>query len=421
MRLLFAAALVVQAAAFAQPKSILYVTHSAGFRHDSLPLSQRVLTDLGARSGKFTVTATEDLTALNDLGRYSAVVFFTSGELPLSLQQKQGLLDFVRSGGGFAGFHSATDTLYTWPEYGDLIGGRFDGHPWTQEVRIDIEDPDHPAVRHLQPNFSIVDEIYQFRDFSRDRARVLMTLDTTSVGIPPGDFPLAWTRLYGGGRVFYSALGHFDSTWQDLRFQRMLEEALLWITGQTDGEAQPRPAVQASLAENGIGNAATMEPRMTISPGSLVSIYGINLTTGATQTADLRSPAYRLAGTRVLLNGTPVQIFYASPGQMNVLVPPDAGTTGTANLAVQTAGSALPGVQVILAAATPGIFAATVDGAFATLWSTGLGVASPRVTVNGTAAKVTYFGLSSWPGLYQINVELPAATPAPYRFDLTVD
>ena len=118
-----------------QPKRILYITHSAGFRHDSLPVSQQVLQQIAARSGKLEITATEDLSALSDLANYSAVFFFTSGELALTDTQKSNLLAFIRNGGGFGGAHSATDTFYTWPEYGDLIGARFDGHPWVQEVR----------------------------------------------------------------------------------------------------------------------------------------------------------------------------------------------------------------------------------------------------------------------------------------------
>ena len=211
-----------QAVLLAQPKKVLYITHSAGFRHDSLPVSQQVMRDVAARTGKLEVTATEDVSGLSDLSAYSAVVFFTTGELPVTAAQKDSLLAFIRNGGGFGGFHSATDTFYTWPEYGDLIGARFDGHPWVQEVRIDIEDPDPPAVRHLAPSFRIVDEIYQFREFSRDRVRVLMTLDThsadiraTGVNRTDGDFALAWTREYGRGRVFYNALGHFDDTWRD--------------------------------------------------------------------------------------------------------------------------------------------------------------------------------------------------------------
>ena len=138
----------------------------------------------------------------------------------------------------------ATDTLYEWPEYGELIGAYFDGHPWTQEVGIEVEDQEHPAMRPLPPSFRIMDEIYQFRSFSRERVHVLMKLDTRTVDLNApgvargdGDFALAWTRKYGEGRVFYTALGHFESTWNDPRFQAMLGGAIAWITGSESSTA----------------------------------------------------------------------------------------------------------------------------------------------------------------------------------------
>ena len=160
--------------ASAQPKRILYVTHSAGYRHASIDTSVPVLQDLAQRTGQFEIVATDDVSLLNasSLATFDAVLFFTTGELPISDSQKSDLLQFVRSGKGFAGVHSATDTFYTWPEYGDLIGARFNGHPWVQPVRLDIEDPAHPAMAPVQPSFAIMDEIYQFRDFSRSRSRV---------------------------------------------------------------------------------------------------------------------------------------------------------------------------------------------------------------------------------------------------------
>jgi type 1 glutamine amidotransferase len=222
------------------PKKILYMTHSAGFVHDSLPTSCQVMQQIAASSGKFEVLCTEDLSLISaaTLADFDVVYFFTSGELELSGQQKTDLLAFVRSGKGFGGAHSATDTLYAWPEYGDLIGAYFNGHPWTQEVSINIEDPDDPIVHDLYPSFRIVDEIYQFRNFSRDRVHVLMSLDTTSVDLSApevarddGDFALAWRRDYGAGRVFYTALGHLSETWLDDRFQNMLLNALIWLAG----------------------------------------------------------------------------------------------------------------------------------------------------------------------------------------------
>ena len=130
---------------------ILYFTYSAGYRHEVIPLSKAILTQLGKDSGVFEVTATEDTSEFSteNLKRYAAVMFYTSGELPMSGAQKMALLNFVRSGRGFLGVHSATDTFYTWPDYLDLIGGYFNGHPWHQAVTIEVVDPGDPMVSFL--------------------------------------------------------------------------------------------------------------------------------------------------------------------------------------------------------------------------------------------------------------------------------
>jgi len=229
---------------------ILYVTATYGYRHDSIETSIQVFQDLATQSGLFEVVNTEDVSLLNAdyLRNFDAVYFFTSGELPLSDQQKADLLDFVRQGKGFGGSHSATDTLYTWPEYGEMIGAYFDGHPWTQEANVNVEDPGNMVVAHMAPSFSALEEFYQFRNFSRDNVRVLLTLDTASVDLgadgvnrTDGDFALAWIRRYGQGRVFYSAFGHFNDSFQVPIFRTMLLNAVLWLTGQIDVDATPRP------------------------------------------------------------------------------------------------------------------------------------------------------------------------------------
>jgi len=424
--------------AWGQPKRVLYLTYSAGYRHDSIPTSAEVLRRAGATSGQLEVVASEDLSLISSSGLsgFDAVFFFTSGELPISDSQKQDLLAFVRSGKGFGGVHSATDTFYTWPDYGDLIGARFNGHPWVQTVGIDVEDPDHPASSSLKPSFSIFDEIYQFREFSRDRVRVLMTLDTNSVdlnaaGTNPGtdDFPLAWCRTYGEGRVFYTALGHFESTWLDNRFQRMMLDALLWLTGQVDGDATPRPGIQPSLVPEGIGNSASFSPRMTVSPNSLISIFGHSLTSGSTLTADPAIQATKLAGTQVKLNGTPIPLLYVSPGQVNALVPSEIDHDVQLDLALSVAGGGFVTASLQTADATPGIFTLTTSGRYVTLWGTGLGPVTPigdldvtrtqpTVTVAGLPAQVLFSGLSpGTPGLYQVNVQIPDGLPSPALLD----
>ncbi|HWP99013.1 MAG TPA: ThuA domain-containing protein [Vicinamibacterales bacterium] len=224
----------------ARPRRLLYLVHSAGFRHDVLPLTKEVVPALGRESGGFEATVTEDcgLVRADTLAGYDAVMFYTTGELPMSDAQKQDLLAFVRSGRGFVGVHSATDTFYKWPAYGELIGGYFDGHPWHEEVVVRVEDRTHPSTRHLGESFRVTDEIYQFRDWSRAAVHVLLSLDPSSVDLArPGvkrtdrDFALAWTRNYGRGRVFYTALGHRPEVWRDPRFRQHLTGGIRWAMG----------------------------------------------------------------------------------------------------------------------------------------------------------------------------------------------
>jgi uncharacterized protein len=219
------------------PNRILYVTHSAGFRHDVIPTSRAVLKQLGEASRAFRITTTEDVSALTaeNLRHYAAVMFFTTGELPISDAQKAALLTFVRSGRGFLGVHSATDTFYMWPEYGKLIGGYFNEHPWHQKVTIDVAEPASPLVGFLAPSFAVDDEIYQIRAFDAQTSRILLRLDPASVDLDAPNvhrqdygWPLAWTRSFGRGRVFYTALGHEEGVWRDPRYQQMLTNAILW-------------------------------------------------------------------------------------------------------------------------------------------------------------------------------------------------
>jgi len=226
-------------AARAQPRRsrILYFTHSAGYRHDSIELSQVILRQVGEVSGMFDITPSEDVSefTVENLARYDTVMFYTTGELPMSGAQKAALLDFVRSGHGFVGVHSATDTYYDWPDYLELIGGYFDGHPWHQSVRIDVADRSNVLVSFLGTSLEINDEIYQIRDFDESGSRVLLRLDPASVDLTRDGvhrrsygWPLAWTRSYGEGRVFYTALGHEAGVWRDSRYQWLLLNAINW-------------------------------------------------------------------------------------------------------------------------------------------------------------------------------------------------
>ena len=207
---------------------VLYLTHSAGFAHSVLPFSEEVLLALGRSDNAFHIDITRDAAILTAdvLSRYDVVVFFTTGELPLNPQQQEDFLAFIRSGGGFVGIHSATDTFYDWSAYGELLGGYFDNHPWRQNVTVKVENPAHPITKHFSESFRISDEIYQFKNWTRENVNVLLSLDISSVDVDSpqvhrtdNDFALAWTKSYGAGRMFYTALGHEEVVWRDDRFQ----------------------------------------------------------------------------------------------------------------------------------------------------------------------------------------------------------
>jgi type 1 glutamine amidotransferase len=212
------------------PVRVLAVTATAGFRHDSIPVARQTLQALAAAANEFSIDFTEtpgDLTA-SRLSTVDVLMFvLTSGELAMDDAQKAAMLAFVQNGGGFIGVHSATDTFSTWPEYGALVGAYFKEHPWTQEATVSVEAPSHAATDTLGASFRLLEEFYTFRDNPRPRVEVLLSLVAASVGAT-GDFPLAWTQNVGTGRSFYTALGHFDSTWHDTRFQAHIRGAIAW-------------------------------------------------------------------------------------------------------------------------------------------------------------------------------------------------
>ncbi|MEM2904703.1 MAG: ThuA domain-containing protein [Candidatus Bathyarchaeia archaeon] len=220
-------------------KKLLILTHSAGFRHSYLPTAVEVLTKIGERSGRFEAFATEECSSITaeNLRGYDALLFMTTGELPMDDAQKQALLDFVKRGKAFIGVHNATDTFYKFPAYGEMLGGYFQGHPWTHEIRVIVEDRSHPSTRHLPESFHVKEEVYTFKEWRRDRTHVLIRLDNSSVDLrkgtrPDHDYALAWCHGYGEGSVFYTGFGHFPQLWREEWFQKHLLNGILWATRQ---------------------------------------------------------------------------------------------------------------------------------------------------------------------------------------------
>jgi uncharacterized protein len=205
--------------------------------HGVLGQAATALAQLAEMAG-LTPVLVEDVRALSaaQLAAPGVLALFTIGETPFSPAQQAALLDAWRAGAlALLGVHSATDACHTWPEYGSLMGARFDGHPWTQPFTIDVVDRSHPATAHLGPTWPWHDEIYLFRSL-RPEARVLLRLadgqvDLTTPGarVPESGFPLAWCHAKGRGRTFYTALGHFPGAWENPAFLRHLGGGLAWL------------------------------------------------------------------------------------------------------------------------------------------------------------------------------------------------
>jgi uncharacterized protein len=228
--------------------SLLFVTQVAPYRDG--PAGVHGVLDQAA-VGVAQIAEMHDLRArrvddvrdvsVEDITAARAIALFTIGETPWSADQQRAIVERVRAGRlAVCAIHSATDSCYGWPEYGEIVGARFDGHPWTQTFVADVLDPNHPACAHLGTDLRWHDEVYQFRDLRPD-AQVLLRvrageLDLTAGGArtPSFGYPLAWCFAEGAGRVFSTSLGHFPSAWESPAYLRHLAGGLGWTLGDAN-------------------------------------------------------------------------------------------------------------------------------------------------------------------------------------------
>ncbi len=230
----------------ASAKSLLVVTVTKGFRHRSIPTAERVIQELGQQNGwrvDFARTDEElrQKTARQQLASYDGVIFAnTSGDLPLA--DREEFLRWINQGHAFIGIHAASDTFNkgVFPPYIEMLGGEFNGHDRPMRVTLMVEDRTHPATRHLGERFAVFDEIYRICNFDRTVAHVLLAVDFDPVSKEPGYYPLAWTKLYGKGRVFYTAFGHHDEVLQADWFRQHLRGGIRWALGEERAASTPQ-------------------------------------------------------------------------------------------------------------------------------------------------------------------------------------
>lgn len=242
---------------------MLIVTQSAGFRHGSvtrkdeqLSPAERALTELGISSGLYRADCTQDCSTITkeQLDGYDLVLFYTTGNLPFKDEVRDYLFtDWVKKKGhGFIGAHSAADTYHDYEPYWEMLGGTFDGHPWTagETVTIKVHDQQHPAGKPLGSELTIQDEIYKFKHWQPEKVRVLASLDFEKTKRrAPYHVPVLWVKDYGDGKVMHMSLGHNEHVWQNPKFLQSLQGGIEWMLGKQSGDATPNPEVSRAEDE----------------------------------------------------------------------------------------------------------------------------------------------------------------------------
>lgn len=215
---------------------ILVFSKTEGFRHTSIEPGIEAIKKLGIDNG-FEVDHTEDtdLITENNLAQYNSIVFLsTTGDIFTDEQQYE-FQRFCQAGGGFVGIHAAADTEYSWPWYGKLVGGFFNGHPNNPNVRnADIKKVDmtHPSCTHLPDTWNRDDEWYNYKDLNEEMT-VLLNLDESSYegGTNGESHPISWIHDRGENKMFYTGLGHTDETFVEENFLTHLLEGIKYTMG----------------------------------------------------------------------------------------------------------------------------------------------------------------------------------------------
>lgn len=216
--------------------SVLVFSKTEGWRHDSIEAGVEAIYQLG-NENDFEVTWTEDSEYFTEesLSQYSAVIFLNTTLTLFDSDQRIAFQTYIQNGGGFIGIHSAADTEYDWPWYGELVGAYFESHPNRPNVRealINVIDANHPSTEHLPQRWLRSDEWYNF-GYMNDQTNVLLRLDTDSYegSEHPGNHPIAWYHEFDGGRAFYTGSGHTIESFSEPYFLEHLLGGIQYAMG----------------------------------------------------------------------------------------------------------------------------------------------------------------------------------------------
>jgi type 1 glutamine amidotransferase len=253
------------------PRRLLFFTRSVGFEHpvvhvkDGKPCYAETILQPICKEHGWELVATKDgrLFTPENLAKFDALLFYTQGDLeaesrldhspPMAKEGKQALLDAVKGGKGFVGFHCASDTFHSpgaqWEAqpagqrdpYIDMVGGEFIVHQSQQATTMKVADPKFPGAGSLGDGFKMLEEWYSLKNFADD-LHVLLVNETEGMHDkcyerPP--YPATWIRNYGKGRVFYTSMGHREDVWTRPEFQSIVIGGITWAVGDAKADTTP--------------------------------------------------------------------------------------------------------------------------------------------------------------------------------------
>jgi len=261
---------------------VLVFSKTAGFRHASILNGIAAIQQLGAANG-FTVIATEDagqFTTAN-LAQYQAVIWLSTTGDVLDATQQTAFQSYIAAGGGYVGVHAAADTEYDWAWYGGLVGAYFSSHPAIQQAGIRVEDRSNVSTSHLPVTWTRTDEWHNYRANPRANVKVLASLvESSYTGGTMGDHPITWCQHYGGGRAWYTGLGHTEATYGEANFTRMLLGGIQIAAGARPADCRPENGYTALFdgTQASFGQWRQAGPGgFTLADGTLTSFGGMGL------------------------------------------------------------------------------------------------------------------------------------------------
>jgi type 1 glutamine amidotransferase len=247
-------------------RKLLVFSLSWGFKHEAAQWAKPVFDLMAKKTGAFEAVISDDPAMFEpeNINRFDGILFNNTNneifmpEYPDSLSEaelaeavaydnllKESFRAYLKGGGGLAVLHAGLASFRKWPEFGEIMGARFDNHPWNagSTVILKKEEPDHPLVLAFKEEaIPVTDEIYEFKElYSPDRIKVLLSIDTsmTDMTVPnihrtDGYFPMSWIKPYGRGRVFYCALGHEKHIFWDARILRHFLDGIQFVLGDLE-------------------------------------------------------------------------------------------------------------------------------------------------------------------------------------------